>query len=152
MLTPGPDTHVDILPVAEKRREIRVDQRSPQSIRGPEEDIVDPTDPGGTQRKRKVVPLRGSTQQRGKHGTRRRAYRRRKDPEHAEADLLPQHALDKIPAAVPALPEVTTGHHHDLKKGVALLRRTPHHNHEQRTTHTHSHQPRSDWASRQVEH
>src|SRR4051812_23026236 len=31
-----------ILPAAQKRRKIRVDRRSPQSIRGPEEDISTP--------------------------------------------------------------------------------------------------------------
>src|ERR1041385_4798931 len=144
--------HTAILPDAQKRGEIRVDRRSPQSIRGPEEDTLDPTNLGGTQRTRKVVPLSGSTQQRGKHNTRRRAHRRRQGPEHTKADLLPQHALDKIPAAVPALPEATTGPHHDLKKGVALLRRTSYHNREQCTTRGHPQQPWSDWASRRVEH
>src|SRR3954464_2353689 len=91
--------------------EIRVDRRSPQSIRGPEKYTLDPTNLGGAQRRGEVVPLRGSTQQRGKHNTRRRAHRRRQGPEHTEANILPQHAPDKISAAVPALPEATTGHH-----------------------------------------
>ena len=129
-----------------------MDRRSPQSIRGPEEDTLDPTNPGGTQRTRKVVPLRGSMLQRRKHSTRRRVQIRRQGLEHTEADLLPQHAPDKISAAVPALPEAPARHHHDLKKSITLLRRTSYHNREQCTTRGHPQKPRGDWASRRVEH
>ena len=45
--------------------------------------------------------------------------------------------LTKSQQRYPALPEATTGHHHDLKKGVALLRRASYHNREQRATRGH---------------
>src|SRR3954464_1675396 len=145
-------THAAILPAAQKRREIRVDRGSPQGIRGPEEDTLNTTNTGGAQRRRKIVPLCGSTQQCGEHSARRRTKRRGQNPEHTKANLLPQHAPDQVPATIPTLPEATSGHHHDFKESIALLRRAPHHNREQCTTRRHPQQPRSDWASRRVEH
>src|SRR4051812_25957259 len=98
-----------------------MDRGSPPSVRRPEKDTLNPTSLGSTQGTREVVPLCCSTQQRSMHNTRRRARRRRQDPEHPEASLLPQHALEQIPAAVPALPEATTSNRHDLKESITLL-------------------------------
>src|SRR3954466_8006338 len=98
-----------------------MDRGSPPSVRRPEKDILNPTSLGSTQGTREVVPLCSSTQQRSKHDTRRRAHRRRQDPEHPEANLLPQHALEQIPAAIPTLPKATASHRHDIKESVTLL-------------------------------
>src|SRR3954463_7822420 len=64
--------HTTLLPAAQERREIRVDRRSPQDIRGTEENTLNTTNTSGAQR-REVVPLCGSTQKCGEHRARCRA-------------------------------------------------------------------------------
>src|ERR1043165_4218492 len=115
-----------------------MDRGSPPSIRGPKKDTLNSISFGSTQGTREALPLHSSAQQRSKNITRRRAHRRRQGPEHPEADLLPQHATEQVPAAVPTLPEAIASLHHDFKEGVALFRRAPDHRSKQRPTRGHT--------------